>query len=268
LLDSLAAAEHFLDDGACLAHQGDGLLRHDLAPLVDEVSCGDCDAVLLVQSIGNRVPGPTLLEDERLMRLFAGPRRQAAGVALTGVHLFGPRFLREAGRAPAARNGAPGIGDAVEQLLRAGGRARTTEVEGWRPIRDTEDLLDANRLVLDELEPGPPGAHLEESRVQGRVSIHPSAWLESTVVRGPTIIGAGALLRDAYVGPYTAIGDGVRVDGAEIEHSIILDGAVIEHVGGRLEASVVGRGARVSRDFALPRAFRLRVGDGNEVSLA
>ena len=62
------------------------------------------------------------------------------------------------------------------------------------------------------------------------------------MVRGPAVIGAGAMLEDAYIGPYTSIGDGVRVEGAEIEHSIVLAGAVIEHLGGRLEASVVGRG--------------------------
>jgi glucose-1-phosphate thymidylyltransferase len=99
------------------------------------------------------------------------------------------------------------------------------------------------------------------------VVIHPTAHLESSVIRGPVIIGAGARVVDAYVGPYTAIGDGVRVEGAEIEHSIILSGASILHIGGRLEASVVGRDAKVYRDFSLPRALRLQVGDGVEVAL-
>jgi hypothetical protein len=39
------------------------------------------------------------------------------------------------------------------------------------------------------------------------------------------------------------------------------------HVGGRPVASVLGRQARVFRDFSLPRALRLRVGDGTEVAL-
>jgi hypothetical protein len=43
-------------------------------------------------------------------------------------------------------------------------------------------------------------------------------------------------------------------------------GAKITHVGGRLVSSVIGHEARVSRDFSLPRALRLRIGDGAEVA--
>ena len=88
---------------------------------------------------------------------------------------------------------------------------------------DAEGLLKANRLLLDDIEgTAPPAGGIRDSSVQGRVAIHPSARLEATVVRGPAVIGAGTMLEDAYIGPYTSIGDGVRVEGAEIEHSIVL----------------------------------------------
>lgn len=262
LLDALGAARDFLGDRPCVAHQGDGLLRHDIAPLVDEVARGEADALLLVHRDDQIDQMPATLDDGRLLRVL-GRARKRAGLAMAGVHVFGSRFLRE------ARGGPRDVAGAVERLLRAGGRARTTEIDGWwQRVGDADGLLKANRLVLDDLEGTTPPQGTSGSNVQGRVAIHPSAELDATVVRGPAVIGAGAVLRDAYIGPYSSIGDGVRVEGAEIEHSIVLAGAVIEHLGGRLEASVVGRGARVYRDFALPRAYRLRVGDGNEISLA
>ena len=36
---------------------------------------------------------------------------------------------------------------------------------------------------------------------------------------------------------------------------------------GRLVASIVGHHARIFRDFSMPRALRLQVGDGDEVAL-
>ena len=81
------------------------------------------------------------------------------------------------------------------------------------------------------------------------------------------LLAAGAHVADSYIGPHTSIGERVHVDGAEIERSIILAGASIIHVGGRLVASVVGRAARIFRDFSVPRAIRLQVGDGDEVAL-
>jgi glucose-1-phosphate thymidylyltransferase len=81
------------------------------------------------------------------------------------------------------------------------------------------------------------------------------------------VIGPDAQIAHAYIGPYTSIGAGARIEGAEIERSIVAAGASITHVGGRLVASVVGRDARIFRDFSLPRALRLRVGDGTVVAL-
>ena len=97
--------------------------------------------------------------------------------------------------------------------------------------------------------------------------IHEQAIVRSSVIVGPTVIGPGARIADAYIGPYTSVGPGAQIEGAEIERSIISAGASIMHIGGRIVSSVVGRDARVFRDFSLPRALRLRVGDGTEVAL-
>jgi glucose-1-phosphate thymidylyltransferase len=99
------------------------------------------------------------------------------------------------------------------------------------------------------------------------VQADPSATLERSTIRGPVLIGAGARLLDAWIGPYTSIGDDVCVEGAEVENSIVLDGARISHLDRRLEASVIGPGATIYRDFRLPRALRLHVGAGARVSL-
>jgi glucose-1-phosphate thymidylyltransferase len=88
-----------------------------------------------------------------------------------------------------------------------------------------------------------------------------------SVLVGPAVIGKGARISDAYIGPYTAIGPGVRIEGAELERSIILPDAHLSHVGCRMTDSVVGRGAHVFRDFSLPRALRVRVGADAELGL-
>ena len=90
------------------------------------------------------------------------------------------------------------------------------------------------------------------NHVEGAVEIHPTATVESSTIVGPAIIGPGALVLDSYIGPYTSIGADVHIEGAEVERSIILPGARITHIGGRLVGSVVGRDARRFRDFSLP----------------
>jgi glucose-1-phosphate thymidylyltransferase len=150
-----------------------------------------------------------------------------------------------------------------------GGRVVVEAAGDWWAFDGTLDtLLDGNRRVLDEMEATPPPATKGKTRIQGRVRIHPTAEIDSSTIRGPVIVGAGAQIRDAYIGPYTAIGADVEVTGAEIENSVILPRARVEFVGRRIEASIVGSDARISRDFSLPKAVRLWVGDRAEVCLA
>jgi glucose-1-phosphate thymidylyltransferase len=158
------------------------------------------------------------------------------------------------------------VGNRVREL---GGTVRSRAATDWWRFRGGADaLLEGNRFALEGVSADYNEATLSRADIQGAVIAHPTARIESSVVRGPVVIGPGACLRDAYVGPYTSIGRDVLIEGAELEHSIILPEASICHLGGRLEASIVGSRAQVFRDFRLPRALRLNVGEGAEVSLA
>jgi glucose-1-phosphate thymidylyltransferase len=159
--------------------------------------------------------------------------------------------------------------DLLTRLRSEGLPVRVQDVDGCRPCHGgQESLLDANRRLLEGIAPSCGEASLVGGRIQGPVIVHPSARIERSVVRGPAIIGANTRIADAYVGPYSSIGAGVQIEGAEIEHSIVLDDARIAFVGTRLESSVIGRGARVMRTFELPSAIRLAVGDGADVTLS
>ena len=105
--------------------------------------------------------------------------------------------------------------------------------------------------------------------LQGRVDIDPTAVVRSSVIRGPVAVGPGARVVDAYLGPYTSVGAGAL-------HRERRDRALrrarraraSSASAGGLEASVIGRDARVHRDFTLPRALRMHIGDRAEVALA
>jgi glucose-1-phosphate thymidylyltransferase len=244
---ALAAAEEFLADDSFLLQHGDGLLRDDLAALVHDLEDESADALLLMHRSGAR-------------------RKPDGSLAMAGAQLFGPEFLDRARPHLPRRGNDADFSALVDAVRREGGRVSMRVVEAWyRYEGDLERLLEMNRLLLDDLPTGHP--ELPDCLVEGRVVVHPSADVTSSVLRGPVVIGRNARVADAYVGPYTSIGDRVLVEGCEIEHSIVLADATILHVRGRLEGSVVGQGARVARDFSLPRGLRLRVGAGAEITL-
>ena len=267
LAQALRAAEPFLDGRPVMIHLGDALVSHPLPPLFEELESSGADAILLVRNAEelSAQPGPLGGGGARPLRLVEDKPVPPAEQALAGVFVLGPAAVAAAIALPDEA----GMPEILRALGDAGGRLETRIVRGsWKYSGAVDGLLAANRMVLDEIETEVTGCDLSEARIEGRVRIHPTAMIERSTIRGPAVIGPRAVLQDAFVGPYSAVGAGVRLEGAELEHSIVLDNAVIRHIGRRLEDSLVGSGATVTRDFAFPSGLRLRVGRRAEVLLA
>jgi glucose-1-phosphate thymidylyltransferase len=264
LAGALDLAAPIVGDAGCIVHLADGLLGEPIAALMSGLRPGRPDALVLV----HQAHAPRgRLGDETLGMLHLAeldPDRLALGMA--GVWLFGPGALQRAVGAGWASAREVDLRPLAGGLENAGGRLNVLRAEAWRRFSgDPVELLELNRMALDDLEP--ETRRMNGNDIEGRVRIDEHASVRASVIVGPAVIGPGALVSDAYIGPYTSIGAGARIEGAEIERSIVGRNASITHVGGRIVASVVGSNARVFRDFSLPRALRLRVGDGTEVAL-
>jgi glucose-1-phosphate thymidylyltransferase len=264
LVHALRAATHVLDDRPVMVHLGDALVSQPLPPLFEELAASGADALMLVRNaaeFGGQAPEA----GARRLKLVEDKVLPPAEQALAGVFVLGPAAIDAALALPDEA----GVMEIVRGISEAGGRLETRIVSGsWKYTGEVDELLAANRMVLDEIESELAGCDLSQARIEGRVQIHPTAVIERSTIRGPAVIGPRAVLQDAFVGPYSAVGAEVRLEGAELEHSIVLDHAVIRHIGHRLEDSLVGSGATVTRDFAFPSGLRLRVGRRAEVLLA
>ncbi len=262
---ALLAAAEFVGEDPCVVHHANGLLGRSLPQYVELLGEEAVDALLLVDGGGC---------DPKRLRLVPQPSSQAAATdpTLASPGFAGVCLLAAGALQRLAKLGCPmpqhDLAALAHELERDGGRVQVRIVRGWRQFSgDGRDLLDMNRTLLDALDPELTTNTYDGNRFEGPVVIHPTACVSSSVIVGPVMIGAGSLITDSYIGPHTSIGERVRIDGTELERSIVLDDASVLHVGGRLVASIVGRHARVFRDFSIPRALRLQVGDGDEVAL-
>jgi glucose-1-phosphate thymidylyltransferase len=268
LAHAVLTAQPFLGDSSFVMYLGDNLLQGGIGDLVDAFRSSGPDALILLTPV--RDPehyGVAELEDGRVIRLLEKPPQPPSDLALVGVYMF-TACVHDAARAisPSAR-GELEITDAIQHLLDSGRRVEPHIVKGWwKDTGQLEDMLAANRLVLDTIETSIDG-ELVDSQVDGRVVIEAGARLERSAVRGPAIIGPGARLSDCYVGPYTAVGAGCTIENAEVEHSILLEGASIRGLAGRMESSLLGRNVKIIRDDRQPRAYRFLVGDQSEISI-
>jgi glucose-1-phosphate thymidylyltransferase len=268
LAHAVLTATPFLGDAPFVMYLGDNLLQGGIEELVSVFRRQGPDALILLTPVPDPENyGVAELNDGAVVRLIEKPAEPKTDLALVGVYMFSS-LVHAAARAikPSAR-GELEITDAIQHLVDQGRRVEPQIVKGW--WKDTgrlEDMLAANRLVLDTIEARIEG-ELVESRVDGRVVIERGARLERSAIRGPAIIGAGAHLIDCYVGPYTAIGEGCTIDNAEVEHSILLAGSTVHNLAGRMESSLLGRNVKIGRGERQPRAYRFLVGDNSEIGI-
>ncbi|MGH2965355.1 MAG: glucose-1-phosphate thymidylyltransferase [Solirubrobacterales bacterium] len=268
LAHAVLTAEEFLQDGPFVMYLGDNLLRDGITALVDAFRNSRPDALILL----TRVPDPgnygvAELDGDRVIRLVEKPESPPSDLALVGVYMFGPSIFQAAKAIEPSGRGELEITDAIQWLIDGGQRVESHRVIGWwKDTGQLDDMLEANRLVLEDIERSVQG-ELVDSKVEGRVVVEAGARLERSLVRGPAIIGADALITDAYVGPYTSIDAGVTVARAEVEHSILLSGSSVSDLGSRMEASLLGRNVKLSRGDGLPKTLRMIVGDNAEIRI-
>jgi glucose-1-phosphate thymidylyltransferase len=182
--------------------------------------------------------------------------------------MFGPEIFESVNRIqPSFRNELE-ITDAIQNLIDRGLTVRPHIVEGWwKDTGKLEDILEANRLILDTLERRIAGSVDDESRVEGKVVIEEDAVVERSVIRGPAIIGRGARIVHAYIGPFTSIMNEVEIRDSEVEHSIVLEGACVRDLANRVIDSLIGKNVRIYRIPLKPSAYRFMLGDNSEVGI-
>jgi glucose-1-phosphate thymidylyltransferase len=268
LAHAMLTARQFLGDSPFVMYLGDNLLQGGINALVAQFRTSQPDALILLTQVSNPENyGVAELRDGEVIRLLEKPARPQTDLALVGVYMFTAAVHLAAEAITPSARGELEITEAIQRLVDGGLRVEPHIVKGW--WKDTgrlEDLLAANRLVLDTIDARVEG-DLVDSQIDGRVVIEPGARLIRCAVRGPAMIGAGATLSNCYIGPYTSIGEQCLIEGAEVEHSILLAGSSVSGLAGRMESSLLGRNVRIGKDDRQPRAYRFLVGDNSEIGI-
>ncbi len=269
LAHAVKISETFIGRDPFVMYLGDNLLNKGITQFVQDFSRDAPAAQILLA----RVPDPQMfgvaeLRDGKVVRLVEKPKEHIGDHALVGVYMFSPQVFESVNRIhPSFRNELE-ITDAIQDLIDRGLTVRPQVVEGWwKDTGKLEDMLEANRLILETFERRVDGHIDGESRVEGKVVIEAGAIVERSVIRGPAIIGRGARITQAYIGPFTSIMNDVVIQETEIEHSIVLECSSLRNLANRVIDSLIGKNVRIYREPVKPSAYRFMLGDNSEVGI-
>ena len=270
LAHAVKIAEPYMRNDSFVMYLGDNLIKDGVTRFVQEFEREQPDAQILLAHVNTPEDfGVAELEGDRVVRLEEKPKQPKSDLALVGVYLFGPSIFQAVRAIQPSKRGELEITDAIQWLINAGKRVHSHIIGGWwKDTGKVEDMLEGNRMMLGSLVPLNEGSIDAATVVEGPIRIGKGAVVERSRLRGPLVIGANAIVRDAYIGPFTSLADGVVLDHAEIEHSIVLERSHIEHIAQRIESSLIGREVTITSSGLKPRAHRMMVGDSSRVELA
>jgi glucose-1-phosphate thymidylyltransferase len=267
-------AREFLADDDFVMYLGDNLLEQDLGAFVDAFEAArETTDPPAAQILLKQVPDPhrfgiaELDANGHVVHLVEKPEDPPSDLALVGIYLFDPTIHAAVAAIEPSARGELEITDAIQWLIDQGHRVRTELLTGWWiDTGKLTPLLEANRLLLEKLERRIDGTVDEHSTLDGRVVVDAGAEIVNSTVRGPVAIGRGTRVVDSFIGPFSAIGNGCEIVNSEIEHSVVMEQSKVVDIP-RLEDSLIGREAVVSRTHARPRALRLMVGDHCQIDV-
>jgi glucose-1-phosphate thymidylyltransferase len=270
LAHAVKTARGFLGDSSFLMFLGDNLIQGGVTSFVKEFTTSKVDALVLLKEVPDpRLFGVAELNDKgEITRIVEKPKEPKTNLAVPGVYLFTKDVHQAIDRIKPSWRGELEITDTIQQLIDSGKKVRSHILTGWwLDTGKKDDLLEANRVVLDEFARRDLKGEVDAaSQVAGRVELGKGTSIEHSTVRGPVSIGDDCHIRDSYVGPFTSIGAGTTIERSAIEHSVVLNDCSIRNIE-RLTDCVIGRCSLVTRRGDGFKATTLFVGDDARVEL-
>jgi glucose-1-phosphate thymidylyltransferase len=272
LAHAAGCAREFVGNDDFVMYLGDNILKSGVTNLVEDFESGEYGAGIALQEVDNpQAFGIADVDNEgSVAELIEKPDNPPTNLALIGMYVFSPAVFDAIDNLEPSWRGELEITDAIQRLLEDGYEIDSHVVTGWwKDTGKPKDILEANRLVLENRELATSGVVKEGATTDGRIELASSAIIEDgAVVRGPVSIAEDTIIKSgSYIGPYTSIGPDSVLEDIHIENSVVIGDSEIT-ASGRIVDSLLGRNANIDgADKHLPEGRRLVVGENSQLKL-
>ncbi len=270
LAHAVKVSADFLGDDRFVMFLGDNVIEGGISPLIKQFATSEWNSQIVLTPIDHPQDYGVaeLNEDGSIKRLIEKPKVPPSNLALVGIYMFDSNIMTAVNSIAPSKRGEYEITDAIQWLVDKGHTVHPYVHRGWWiDTGQPGDMLEANDLVLEELDYTVQGNVDDDSKIGRRVTIEEGAEIINSVVRGPAIIGKNTRVINSYIGPYTSISHGVHIENSEVEHSMVLENSRITDIDARIQDSLIGRNAIIKRSPIKPKALKFTLGDNSNIGI-
>jgi glucose-1-phosphate thymidylyltransferase len=271
LAHAVKVSQDYLGTDKFVMFLGDNVIEGGISGLISQFESSDYNCQIVLTPVDNPSRyGVAELDPDtrRIIRLVEKPRNPPSDLVLVGIYMFDETVWEAVQAITPSWRGELEITDAIQYLVDKGYNVHPYIHRGWWiDTGEPGEMLEANDLVLDEIDHRIEGYVDRDSQVNGKVTIAKGAEIINSRIRGPAIIGEDARIVNSYVGPFTSIYHNVLIENSEIEHSMVLEHSQILDIPYRIEDSLIGRDSKITRSPIKPKALKMTLGDHSHVGI-
>lgn len=273
LADVVKVSESFIKDDSFIFYLGDNVIVGGIKRFLEEFrnSNNNCQLVLSKVKDSQRFGVPEIKKG-KIIKVEEKPKTPKSNFAVTGIYFYDSHIFEAVNNIKPGWRGELEISDAHQYLIDKGYRVGYSEITGWwKDTGKPEDLLEANRLVLEQIinheKSIIKGEVDNHSDIIGKVIIEKGAKILNSSVLGPVIIGKNTIVENSYIGPFTAIYYDCQMLNSEIEYSIIMEKSKVIDVETRIERSILGKSVEIVKGDSRPKTQCFILGDQSNIKL-
>ncbi len=266
---AVKVARDFLGDSPFVLYLGDNFVLGGIKPYVEGFLKSGSNGLILLHPVDNpQAFGIAEMRDGKVCRIVEKPAHPPSNLAVIGVYILDRNIFDIIETLQPSGRGELEITDALQGLIDGGFRLDALVMDRyWIDTGKMDDILSANRIVLDTITHRCQGHTDERSRVYEPVILEPGSKVINSVLRGPIAIGPGTEVIDSYIGPHTSIDRGCRIRGCRIENSVVMEDTTIEDVHWPIVQSMIGRSVYLKGSHGVGSGYSLTLGDHSRIEM-
>ena len=249
---------------------GDNIIQKDISEYVNDfINSDDAASILLCEVDNPSQFGIAEIKNGKIIKLIEKPKNPSTNLAVTGIYFLTPIIFDLIDNLKPSWRNEFEIVDALQMLLDINQKVRYYMItDFWKDTGTPEDILQANKIILENMMPYFYGIKEDDAVIEGNVMIGEGTVIKnSSKIIGPVIIGKNCTINDSvYVGPNTSIGDNSKLSQCNIKNSIIMKNCEIDS-NVKIRNSIIASHSKISKQKISQDEKIFLLGEGTQISL-
>jgi len=266
---AIRLCKDFIGNDKFIVYLGDNVLRKNLVDYTKKFQTSDSDAIILLCKVDDPQRfGVAEIEQGKIKKIIEKPKNPTSDLAVIGIYFLTPKIFDIIDNLKPSLRGELEITDALQMLMDKGNKIEYDTVTGWWKDTGTpEDIIHANKLVLDSI--GTENQFLidDSSTIKDSIVIGKDTEISrDSFLTGPIIIGKNCKIGPAVrIGPYVSVGNNCTLKNCNIENSIIMDDCKIS-AKTDLSDSIIAHGSEIE-DHITPKKQQFLIGERSHLRI-